>query len=200
MSTTTTSNRPVAPAPKVGNPAVVGLAGFALTTFLLQLHNLGLGVGLGGVIWSGVFFGGLAQLIAGLHEQRVGNNFGYSAFTSFGAFWLCLCGIFVGNKYGFFAMTPYEIGWFLTAWTLYVLILAGAAIRISLAMALTFFTLIVGFVLLDARFFSGREELAFYAGIDLMVTAAQAWYLMAHIIYADVYGRDILPVGKPLVR
>lgn len=61
--------------PKLGNPAAVGLAGFGLTTFMLQIHNLGL-AGIGPVVYLGLFFGGLAQMIAGLQEHKCGNNFG----------------------------------------------------------------------------------------------------------------------------
>jgi hypothetical protein len=65
---------------KIGNPAVVGLAGFGLTTLLLQIHNIGL-MGIGPVLAMGLVFGGLAQFIAGFMEQKVGNNFGFSAFN-----------------------------------------------------------------------------------------------------------------------
>ena len=74
---------------KLANPAVVGLAGFGLTTFILQLHNLGL-CGTGVVLAPAFIFGGLAQLIAGFQEQKTGNSFGYSAFVSYGAFWIGL--------------------------------------------------------------------------------------------------------------
>ena len=86
-------------APALGNPAVVGLGGFGLTTIILQLHNLGL-CGIGPVIACGLVFGGLAQFIAGFGEQKVGNNFGYAAFTAYGAFWIALCIILLFNKFG----------------------------------------------------------------------------------------------------
>ena len=69
---------------KLGNPAVVGLAGFGLTTLLLQIHNICL-LGIGPVLAMGFVFGGLAQMIAGFMEQRVGNNFGFSAFVAYGS-------------------------------------------------------------------------------------------------------------------
>ena len=71
----------------MANPAVVGLAGFGVTTLLLQLHNLGL-CGSGVIFCCALFFGGTAQLIAGLQEFKTGNNFGYSAFATYGAFWI----------------------------------------------------------------------------------------------------------------
>ena len=74
---------------KIGNPAVVGLGGFGLTTMVLQFHNVGW-MGIGPVIWLGLIFGGLAQMIAGLQEMKTGNNFGYCAFTAYGCFWIAL--------------------------------------------------------------------------------------------------------------
>ena len=71
---------------KPANPAVVGLAGFGMTTLVLQFHNVGW-AGNGPVIWLGLIFGGLAQMIAGFQEQKMGNHFGYSAFVSYGAFY-----------------------------------------------------------------------------------------------------------------
>jgi succinate-acetate transporter protein len=189
---------PTAPAPKLGNPAVVGLAGFGMTTLLLQFHNLGLS-GVGGVVWTGLIFGGAAQLFAGLQEQKMGNNFGYSAFTSYGAFWIALCGILLGNNFGIYKLTPTDLGWFLVGWTLYTFILLIGSLRIHMAMFLTFLTLEVGFILLDLEKFGFGESLGFWAGVDLTACALLAWYMMAHVIYLDLFGRDILPVGKPLV-
>jgi len=186
----------VAPAPKQGNPAVVGLAGFGLTTLMLQFHNVGW-AGVGPVIWLGFIFGGAAQLFAGLQEQKMGNNFGYSAFTSFGAFWISLCAILVAKNYNLFPVSKTDVGWFLVAWTLYSAILGIASIKISKAMFLTFVTLVAGFVLLDIEHFGGGEEFQALAGWDLMVCAGLAWYMMASIIYKDLFGRDVLPVGKP---
>ena len=185
-------------APKIGNPAVVGLAGFGLTTLMLQFHNLGW-AGVGPVVWLGFIFGGLAQFIAGLQEQKAGNNFGYSAFTSFGSFWISLAAILIGNKYEIYTTSGTDLGWFLVAWTLYSSILWIASARVHLAMFLTFTTLIIGFVLLDLAHF-GYPDLTKAAAWTLIVCALLAWYMMAHVIFLDLFGRDVLPVGKPLVK
>jgi succinate-acetate transporter protein len=184
-------------APKLGNPAAVGLAGFGLTTMMLQLHNLGL-AGIGPVIWLGLIFGGLAQMIAGLQEHKMGNNFGYAAFTSYGCFWLALAGILIGNKYDVFPSSTTDVGWFLVLWTAFSLILWVGALRVSKAMAACFTALVAGFVLLDLAHF-GYPAATYAAGWVLMVCAGLAWYMMAHIILADLFGRDVLPVGKPVL-
>jgi succinate-acetate transporter protein len=180
---------------KLGNPAVVGLGGFGLATMVLQFHNVGW-MGLGPVIWVGLIFGGLAQMIAGLQEMKSGNNFGYCAFTGFGAFWISLVLLLLGNHFNIYPSSTTDIGWFMIAWTMFTGILWIGSMRISNALALTFTLLMIGFILLDLAHF-GYPALTVLAGYELMVTAAGAWYIMAHIVFADVFGRDVLPVGKP---
>lgn len=185
---------------KKGNPAVVGLAGFGLTTLMLQFHNVGW-AGMGPVIWLGLIFGGLAQMIAGFQEQKMGNNFGYSAFVAYGAFWIALALMLLGNQFealSAFKASTTDIGWFLIAWTLYTVIMWIGALRIHGAMAFTFTTLLIGFVLLVIGHF-GYPIFNKIAGFELMICALSAWYMMAGIILNDVYGRTILPMGKPWV-
>ncbi|HLO77257.1 MAG TPA: acetate uptake transporter [Magnetospirillum sp.] len=187
-------------APKLGNPAAVGLAGFGLTTLLLQFHNLGW-VGIGPVVYVGLIFGGLAQMIAGLQEQKCGNNFGYCAFTSYGCFWIALCGILLGNKFDVFKSNETDVGWFLVGWTLFSSILWVGSMRVHKAMFLTFTTLMIGFILLDmAHFGFDKQVFTTLAAIDLIGCALLAWYMMAHVILSDLFGRPILPVGKPLLQ
>lgn len=183
---------------KVGNPAVVGLAAFGLTTLMLQFHNVGW-AGLGPVVWLGLIFGGLAQFIAGLQEQKTGNNFGYTAFTSYGSFWISLGLLFLGNNFGIYKASEQDVGWFLVAWTLLTVILWLGSMRVNGALALTFTLLLVGFILLDLGHF-GFPFLNVVAGYELMLCALSAWYVMAHLIFQDLAGRDLLPVGAPWIR
>jgi uncharacterized protein len=180
---------------KLGNPAVVGLAAFGLTTMMLQFHNVGW-AGLGPVVWLGLIFGGLAQFIAGLQEQKTGNNFGYVAFTSYGSFWISLGLLFLGNHFKIFPASGTDTGWFLVAWTLLTVILWVGSMRVNGALALTFTLLLIGFILLDLAHF-GFPALTVVAGFELMACALMAWYVMAHLIFQDLFGRDVLPVGKP---
>lgn len=182
---------------KTGNPAVVGLAGFGLTTLVLQFHNVGW-MSIGPVIWLGLIFGGLAQMIAGFQEQKTGNNFGYCAFTAYGCFWISLALILIGNHFNLYVSSERDIGWFLVGWTAFTAILWVGAMRISGALALTFTLLLAGFILLDFAHF-GLPEVKVLAGYVLMACAGSAWYIMAHTIFADVFGRDVLPVGRPWI-
>lgn len=210
-------NRKQRPA-KVGNPAVVGLAGFGLTTLLLQFHNIGWMAGTGPIVALGFVLGGLAQMIAGLQEFSSGNNFGYCVFTTYGAFWISLAMILVGNKYEIFKSSEEDVGFFLLAFTLYTAIMLIGSTRISTALTIVFILLLAGFVLLDLDHFAGGPSapaatpkpgspsghelkhgtrgFKVAAGWVLTLCALGAWYIMAHLIYLDTFKRDVLPVGR----
>lgn len=183
---------------KNANPGVVGLAGFGLTTLLLQLHNLGL-VGWGPVLGMGIIFGGLAQFIAGFQEQKLGNNFGYSAFVSYGAFWIGLSIIKLLNHFDIYPSTSEDLGYYLLAWGLYSLIMLVASLRVHRAMFITFLLLEAGFILLVLEHF-GFPQLKVPAAIVLIFCALSAWYMMAGIIINDLAGKPVLPMGGKLIK
>ncbi len=183
---------------RLGNPAVVGLAGFGLTTLLLQFHNLGW-CSLGPVLSMGLIFGGLAQLIAGLLEQKTGNNFGFVAFTSYGAFWIGLVIIWLLNHFGFYESSTSDVGLYLLAWTFLTIILWVGSMFIHTAMFLTFTTLLIGFILLDLGHF-GFPQLNIVAAYVLIICALCAWYMMASIVLNDLARKAILKSGNPLIK
>ena len=184
--------------PIFSNPAAVGLAGFGATTLILQFANLGF-VGTGAVMWMAFFFGGSAQLIAGLQEFRTGNNFGFAAFTTYGAFWLALGGIFLSEKLNMFNISTSDIGWFLVVFTILTLIYLIGAARQNGAIAFLFLTLLIGFILLDIGHLAPNASISNkIAGGELIVCALSAWYLMAHVILTPLGVK--VPVGKPWVK
>jgi uncharacterized protein len=181
------------------NPAVVGLGGFGMTTITLQFHNLGL-IGLGPVIWLGMVFGGMAQLIAGMLEFRTGNNFGFCAFCGYGAFWisLCLYLIFGTNaaldkSYPVLALNDTDLGYFLVMWTIYTFILFIASMKHHTVLSLIFLTLLLGFFGLDVKVFGNNALVGTLAAWDLILCGLLAWYLMAHLVFAD--SQIELPIG-----
>lgn len=191
-----------------GNPAAVGLAGFGVTTILLQFHNLGW-CGSGVVFCTALFFGGGAQLIAGFQEFKAGNNFGYSAFTAYGAFWIALAFIFgvlnlesLPNSIiaGPLKITATDVGYFLLVFTIYTAIMFIGSMAVHTAMFLTFLTLLLGFIGLDLVFLAGMKSVLTITAIDLIICACLALYMMAHVIFLQVFGRNVLPVGQPLVK
>ena len=192
----------------LGNPAVVGLAGFGTTTLLLQLHNFGL-CGTGVVFCCALAFGGGAQLLAGLQEFKAGNNFGYSAFSSYGAFWIALALIFLFLDLGaapntwvgaHLKITGADLGWFLFAYTVYTVVLWVGSFAVHTAMVFTFTTLLLGFIGLDLEILAGMKSIKFLVTVDLTLCALGAYYMMAHVIFLQVFGRDVLPVGKAWVK
>jgi hypothetical protein len=179
------------------NPAAVGLGAFGATTMLLQLHNLGL-VGSGAVMWLAFFFGGLAQFIAGFLEYKGGNNFGFAAFTTYGAFWIALGGIFLSIQLGIFNISGTDVGWFLCVFTGLTAIYFVGSIRQNSALAWVFLTLLIGFILLDiAHLVPGAGVFNQIAAFELIGCSLCAWYLMAHVILTPL--NINLPSGKPWV-
>ncbi len=189
---------------KLGNPAVVGLGGFGMTTLILQFHNLGW-VGLAPVLWIGLAFGGSAQLVAGLLEFKTGNNFGFCAFTAYGAFWisLCLFAIFGTNAeivkaYPVLKFDGHALGIFLVVWTLFTIILFLISLYHHTALILLFGTLVIGFIGLDLKELYENAAAGTFAAWDLIVCALLAWYLMAVAVAAESGIK--LPVGGPWIK
>lgn len=183
---------------EMANPAAVGLGAFGATTLLLQLHNLGI-AGTGVVMWMAFFFGGLAQFIAGFQEQKMGNNFGFAAFTTYGSFWIALGGIFLSTQMGWFNITGADTGWFLFVFTCLTAIYFIGSMRQNAALACVFLTLLVGFVLLDiGHLVPGATVFNKIAAVDLIVCALAAWYLMAHVILTPL--RINVPAGRPWIK
>ncbi len=84
------------------------------------------------------------------------------------------------------------------AYTVITVILWVASAGVHLAMFITFTLLLIGFILLDIGKFWDKDFIKI-AGYELMVTAFAAFYMMASVIYAQVFGRNILPLGPPLI-
>lgn len=189
---------------KLGNPAVVGLAGFGMTTFVLQCHNLGW-CGIAPVLWLGLCFGGTAQLVAGLMEMRTGNNFGFCAFTGYGAFWISLCLMIIFGKnptlvasYPTLAFNANDLGFYLVAWTIFTFILFIASMKHHATLAFIFLTLLLGFIGLDVKEFTGSALAGTFAAYDLLICAFSALYLMAVAVYAE--SGINLPVGEAWIK
>ena len=131
------------------NPAPLGLLGFGMTTVLLNLHNAGF-FGLGSMILAmGIFYGGLAQIIAGIQEWKKNNTFGATAFTSYGCFWLTLVGLIVLPKLGFAEATSKDaMAAYLFVWGLFTAVMFVGTLRANRALQVVFGTLTILFFLL----------------------------------------------------
>jgi len=182
----------------LANPAAVGLGAFGTTTLLLQFHNLGF-VGVGAVMWLAFLFGGLAQFIAGFLEYRNGNNFGFAAFTTYGAFWIALGGIWMNAQLKFAAISTTDVGWFLVVFTILTGIYLIGAMKQNSALSWVFLTLLIGFLLLDiGHLVPGAEIFNKIAAVELIVCALAALYLMSHVILSGL--KIKLPTGKAWLK
>ena len=178
------------------NPAPLGLCGFALTTWLLSLINNGTfgGENVGLVLAMGFAFGGLAQMLAGLFEFSKGNTFGFTTFTSYGAFWIS----FALFKVFFSEGVSHDfVGWYLIAWGTFTLMMFIGTLAKARALQAIFAALTITFYLLAAGDFTHNTTLTNIGGNFGLLTALLAFYLAAADIINDSFGREVLPVGNP---
>jgi succinate-acetate transporter protein len=185
--------------PAVADPAPLGLAAFALTTFLLSAKNAGWTDG--GNAWLGFAFayGGLAQLLAGMWEFRNRNVFGATAFSTYGAFWIGL-GLYVLLAEAESPNPANDLGFILLAFAIFNTYMLLWSARTTLATFLVFLTLEATEVVLFVGFFMDAETIVKVGGVVGVVTAAVAWYTSAAGVVNGMAGRQVLKVGGPLWR
>jgi uncharacterized protein len=182
------------------NPAPLGLMGFGMTTVLLNIHNAGF-YELGSMILAmGIFYGGVAQIIAGILEWKKGNTFGTTAFTSYGLFWLSLVALILmpGRGLGQATSTP-AMAWYFFAWGVFTLVLFIGTLVLSRALQVIFFSLAVLFFLLACRDALGSVAIGRLAGWEGIACGLSAIYTALALVLNEVYGRVVLPVG-PVTR
>jgi succinate-acetate transporter protein len=191
-----------AAAAPVADPGPLGLAAFALTTFVLSMFNAGLVSDKAEPIVFGLAlaYGGLAQLLAGMWEFRTGNTFGAVAFTSYGAFWLSFWA-FVQ----FFekdipkADAGHAVGLFLIAWGIFTAYMFIASLRTTAAISLVFLLLAATFFVLGVGNANDNANVVKAGGYIGIATAAAAWYASFAAVTNATFKRTVLPV-KPLTR
>jgi succinate-acetate transporter protein len=200
---TATSNGHVRfiPSP-LADPGPLGLAGFALTTFVLSVFNAGL-MGKGGepvVLGLALAYGGVAQLLAGMWEFRTGNTFGAVAFSSFGAFWIS----FWAYVTFFEAKVPvpdqgHAVGLYLIGWGIFTMYMCVASLRTTAAVFTVFALLTITFFLLGIGNAGAHPNIVKAGGWCGLATAAAAWYASFAAVANSTFGRVVLPV-RPLSR
>jgi uncharacterized protein len=178
------------------DPGPLGLAGFAMTTFVLSMFNSNLvdDKGLPVVLGLALVYGGIVQLLAGMWEFRTGNTFGAVAFCSFGAFWISFwaLNVFYAKQIG--GNAGHAVGVYLWAWAIFTIYMTVAAIRTSGAVLLVFALLSVTFVLLAIGASGAHESVTHWGGYLGLATAAAAWYASFAAVTNATFGRTVLPV------
>ncbi len=199
------TTRRTAPAPAavvIADPAPLGLAGFALTTFVLSMFNAGLVDAKGEPIVLGLAlaYGGAAQLLAGMWEFRKGNTFGARAFSSYGAFWISFWAYVA-----FFATRIPEpnrgsaVGLYLIAWGIFTTYMWVASFRTTAAVNVVFLLLAITFFVLGIGDAVGNDTISKLGGWLGLATAIAAWYASFAGVANFTFGRELLPV-RPLQR
>ena len=205
------SAAPVAPVAPVGSgiadPAPLGLAAFALTTFLLSAFNAGWMTTASGLAWLGYAFayGGLGQLLAGMWEFRNRNVFGATAFSSYGGFWIGLGLYFVLVGRGLLSHLvtasafSKDVGWILLAFAIFNTYMLIWSTMVNTAVFAVFLTLELTEIILFIGNFSGSSGTVQFGGYVGILTAICAWYASAAGVANGMGGRLSLPVGRPLL-
>jgi succinate-acetate transporter protein len=179
------------------NPAPLGLMGFGMTTVLLNLHNAGL-FPLGTMILAmGIFYGGLAQVFAGIMEWKKGNTFGTTAFTSYGLFWLSLVALVVMPKIGW-GNPPEssEMASYLFMWGIFTAVMFVGTLKLNRALQFVFGSLAFLFFLLALGDATGSTMIKHIAGYEGIICGLSAMYTALAQVLNEVYGRTMAPIWQ----
>jgi uncharacterized protein len=212
LSTTDDAPVPAAQPTGIADPAPLGLAAFALTTFLLSAINSGWAKSSTGFDWWGyaIAYGGLGQLLAGMWEFRNRNVFGATAFSTYGGFWIGL-----GLWLHFIAPTAThpiqlnrDLGWILLAFAIFNTYMLIISSQVNMAVFLVFLTLELTEIFLFLGNFLTKTpilppdtgNLIQVGGYIGVVTSIVAWYTSAAGVMNGIKGRAVFPVGQPLFK
>ena len=177
------------------NPAPLGLFAFGMTTVLLNLHNAGFYELNSMILEMGLFYGGTAQVIAGIMEWKKNNTFGTTAFISYGFFWLSLVGMVLLPKIGATATDTTAKTAYLVVWGIFTLGLFIGTLRINRALQVVFASLTILFFLLAIGDALKSEGLTHLAGFEGLFCGASAVYAGLAQVLNEVYGRTVMPLG-----
>lgn len=183
---------------RTGNPAPLGLAAFGMTTILLNLHNAGFFPLDSMILAMGFFYGGLAQVIAGIMEWKKGNTFAATAFTSYGMFWLSLVALVILPKAEFTIAGPgkeFAMPAYLVMWGIFTAVLFIGTLRLSRALQVVFGSLTALFALLALGDATGIETITKLAGWVGLFCGTSAVYAGLAQVLNEVYGKTVWPIG-----
>ena len=179
------------------NPGPLGLMGFGMTTVLLNLLNSS---SLGSdalvmILAMGIFYGGIAQIIAGIMEWKKGNTFAATAFCSYGSFWLTFVFLKVVPISGLMpAASATAVGAYLMMWGLFTGIMFIGTLRLNRALQFIFLSLTILFFILAIGDFTGNKTITQIGGYEGIICGFSAIYTGLAQVLNEVYGRTIAPL------
>jgi len=182
------------------DPAALGLAGFAFTTFLLSFQNAGLlPASTASIVMPLAFaYGGFAQIMTGSFEMRKGNTFGFTAFTSYGSFWMFYAIVVLLASLNVITIPAAALGTALILWGFFTLYMWIPAMTTNLTLNLTFLFLWLAFFFLGAGAVSGNMMITHIGGYLGFLTAFFAAYTSFAVVTNSVVGAGTIPVGPGL--
>lgn len=178
------------------NPGALGLLTFGMTTVILNLHNAGLFEMNAVILAMGIFYGGLAQIVAGILESKKNNTFGMTAFISYGFFWLTFAALILLPKWDVTlspstnAMASYLIMWGIFSGFFFI-----GTLKLNKALQFIFATLTLLFFLLALGDITGNATLKIITGYEGILCGLAAIYTGMATLLNEVYGRVVLPIG-----
>jgi succinate-acetate transporter protein len=178
------------------NPGALGLLAFGMTTVILNLHNAGL-FGMGSIVFAmGIFYGGIAQIIAGIMEWKKNNTFGMVAFISYGSFWIVLVFMILMPALGWSDALPSKaLAAYLALWGLFSLVMFVITFRLSKALQVVFGLLVLLFLLLVVGISLGNTVIVQIAGIEGIICGLSAMYTGLGEVMNEVYKEKIVNLG-----
>lgn len=180
----------------IANPAPLGLCAFGTTTVLLNIHNAGFTEMSSMILAMGIFYGGIAQVIAGIIEAKKNNTFGLTAFTSYGLFWLSLVALVVMPKMGWItAPSETSMACYLVIWALFTLLLFFGTLKLSRALQFVFASLTILFVLLALGDATGNTGIKHLAGYEGIICGLSAIYTGVAGLLNEMFGKPVMPIG-----
>jgi uncharacterized protein len=178
------------------NPGPLGLLAFGMTTVLLNLHNAGFYEMNSMILAMGLFYGGLAQIIAGVLESKKNNSFGMTAFVSYGFFWITLVALILLPKWNLIpAPSGNGMVAFLIMWGIFTGLLFIGTLKISRALQFVFASLTILFFLLALGDITESAGIKTFTGYEGIICGVSAIYAGVATLLNEVYGKVIMPVG-----
>ena len=178
------------------NPGPLGLLAFGMTTVLLNLHNAGFYEMNSMILAMGIFYGGIAQIIAGILESKKNNSFGMTAFISYGFFWLTLVALIVLPKWNLIpAPSGNGMVAFLIMWGIFTGLLFIGTLKINRALQFVFASLTILFFLLALGDITENSAIKMFTGYEGILCGASAIYTGVATLMNEVYGKVIMPIG-----
>ncbi|MDP1719623.1 MAG: acetate uptake transporter [Candidatus Nanopelagicaceae bacterium] len=183
---------------KIANPAVLGLLGYGMSTVLLSLANSGVYPVDGMIFAMAIFFGGAAQTLVASMLFKLGDTFGVTAFGGFSFLWLSFAFINIGAINEWWTVTSVGVGWYLIIWMVFTigLLIASVVAPSMLTVILGLTVILLGSLGLGS--ITGNTALGRFGGYEGVLTGALAIYLAFAFLINEMYGKTVLPIGKPI--